>query len=263
MRIADDESHGHGLAQGTAEAEHHPADDSNSGIRQHHVAHHLPGRAADAIRRFLEHRRDCLEDVARDRGHEWQDHNGEDQSGGEHADAVRRSGKQRRDPRHVAERFDQEWLQRLLQERREDEKSPNPVDDAGDAGEQLDGDADRPPQPLRAQLGEEECDHQSDRDRDQHGDERGDEGPVNRRQCAEFFGDRIPTIGGQESEAESPKRRQRPLDQCNDDAAQEQQHRDGGGPRQLAERGVAEPQTIEDFGVGPRMDRHHSSLPQG
>ena len=45
----------------------------------------------------------------------------------------------------------------LLQERREDEQAPDAVDDAGDAGQQLDGDADRPAQPQRAQLGEEDA----------------------------------------------------------------------------------------------------------
>ena len=57
-----------------------------------------------------------------------------------------------------AERVDQERLDVLLQERREDEQAPDAVDDAGDAGQQLDGDADRPPEPVRAQLGEEDGD---------------------------------------------------------------------------------------------------------
>ena len=105
-------------------------------------------------------------------------------------------------PRHVAERVDQERLQRRLQERREDEQAPDAVDDAGNAGEQFDGDADRPAQPLRAQLGEKERDHQADRNRDQHGNERGDDGAVDRRQRAEIVGDRIPALADQKAEAE-------------------------------------------------------------
>jgi hypothetical protein len=38
----------------------------------------------------------------------------------------------------------------LLQKRRKHEQAPDAVDDAGDAGEQLDGDADRPAQTRRS-----------------------------------------------------------------------------------------------------------------
>ena len=55
---------------------------------------------------------------------------------------------------------------------------------------------------MRAQLGEEHRDHQADRHGDQHGDQRGDDGAVDRRQRAEFLGDRIPALGDQEAEAE-------------------------------------------------------------
>ena len=94
-----------------------------------------------------------------------------------------------------------------LQERREHEQSPDPVNDARDAGEQLDRDADRLPQPLRAKFGQEESDHQPDRDRDQHGDKRGDKRSVDRRQSAEILRDRIPSIAGEEAKAESSQRR--------------------------------------------------------
>ncbi len=85
------------------------------------------------------------------------------------------------------------------------------------------GDADRPAQPLRAKLGEKDRDEQADRDRDQHGDERGDHGAVDRRQRAEFLGDGIPALRGQEAEAEVLQRRHRADDQRQDDAAQQQQ----------------------------------------
>ena len=84
---------------------------------------------------------------------------------------------------------------------REHEQAPDAVDDAGNAGQQLDRDADRPAQPHRAQLGEEERDHEPDRHRDQHGDERGDERAVDRREGAELLGHRIPAFLG----AEKPK----------------------------------------------------------
>jgi hypothetical protein len=61
-----------------------------------------------------------------------------------HADAVGRAGEQRRQDRHVLEGADEEGLH-VLQERREHEQAPDAVDDAGDAGQQLDGDSDRAP----------------------------------------------------------------------------------------------------------------------
>ena len=56
----------------------------------------------------------------------------------------------------------------------------------GNAGQQFDGDADRPPQPLRAQLGQEERDQQPERHGDQHRDERGYQSAVDRRKAPNF-----------------------------------------------------------------------------
>ena len=66
----------------------------------------------------------------------------------------------------VAEQRDQARLHVLLQERREYEQAPDAVDDAGNAGEQLDRDPDRPAQLHRTQLGQEHRDHEPDRNRD-------------------------------------------------------------------------------------------------
>ena len=46
----------------------------------------------------------------------------------------------------MAESGDQEWLQGLLQNRGEEEETPNAVDDARDASEQLNSNANRPSQ---------------------------------------------------------------------------------------------------------------------
>ena len=147
MRVADDEGHRHGLAERAAEPEHDAADDADPGVGQHDVAHHLPGGAAEAVGRLLQHRRHRLEHVARDRGDERQHHDGEDQAGGQHADAVGRAGEQRRQHRDRRRTPRSGTAARLLQERREHEQAPDAVDDAGNAGEQLDGDADRAAQP--------------------------------------------------------------------------------------------------------------------
>ena len=60
-------------------AEHDAADHADAGVGQHHVADDFPGGAADAVGRFLQHRRHRLEHVARDRGDEGQHHDREDQ----------------------------------------------------------------------------------------------------------------------------------------------------------------------------------------
>src|SRR5262249_24316772 len=161
------------------------------------------------------------EHVARDRRDERQHHDGEDQAGGEHPDAVGRAGEQRRQDRHIAEQVYQERLQRLLQEGGEDEETPNAVDEAGNAGQELDRNADRPAQKLRAQLGQKHGDEKTDRNRDQHGDEGGDKGAVDRGERAEALGDRIPPFLDEEIEAERLQRRHGADDQGEDDAAKQ------------------------------------------
>ena len=121
-----------------------------------------------------------------------------------------------------------------LQERREDEKAPDAVDDRGDARQQFDGDADRPAQPVRAEFGEENRDAEADRNGDQHGDEGGDQRAVDRRQRAEFLGDRVPVVRDKKSESERSKRRKRADDQRDDHAAEHDEHHHRRGLRSNA-----------------------------
>ena len=123
----------------------------------------------------------------------------------------------------------------------------------GNAGQQLDRDADRPPQPHRAQLGEEDRDQQPDRHRDQHRDERRDERAVDRRERTELLGDRVPALLEQKVEAERLQRRQRALDQGEDDAAEDDQDADRRALGQQPEDDVAEAQALEH--LGPRHAR--------
>ena len=85
--VSDDEGHRHRLAERATEAEHDGADDADAGLRQQDVAHDLPGGAADAVGALAQDRRDLVEDVARDRGDERNDHDGENDAGGQNADA--------------------------------------------------------------------------------------------------------------------------------------------------------------------------------
>ena len=149
----------------------------------------------------------------------------------------------------------------LLQERREHEQAPDAVNDAGNAREQLDGDADRTPQPHRAQFGEKYCDEQADRNGDQHGDERRNDGAVDRRDGAEFFGDRIPGLFIEEAHAERAQRRQRPPDQRDDDTAEDDQNRDGGSTRHVTESGVTQSADAAELSPGPSARRRQFPNP--
>ena len=111
--VADDERHRHGFAQRAAEAQHDAADDRDAGIGDDDRAHHLPGRAADAVGRFLVDRRHRQEHVAHGGGDERDDHHRQDQRRGEDAGAERRPLEQRADHRQVAERVDHERLRRI------------------------------------------------------------------------------------------------------------------------------------------------------
>src|SRR5205085_261556 len=103
---------------------------------------------------------------------------------------------------------DQERLQRLLQKWGEYEQAPDAVDNARNAGEQLDRDADRTAQPHRAKLGEKDRNQNSDGHREQHRNARSDQGAVNRSQRSKSFRYRIPALLNQEVEAKCTERRQ-------------------------------------------------------
>ncbi len=184
-----------------------------AGVGDDDVADHLPGGHAHARRRFAQHHRHGQEHVAGDRGDEGQHHDRQHDAGGQHADAIGRAAEQQADPRQPAQRADQQRLHMGLQERRQHEEAPEPVDDAGNAGQKLDGDAEGAAQAFGADLGEEHRDAQADRHADHHGDGRGDEGAVDRRQRAEDVLGRAPALGPQEGRAEAvqmPARRRSP-----------------------------------------------------
>ena len=63
------------------------------------------------------------------------------------------------------------WMY-VREEGREHEQAPHAVDDRGDAGEQLDRDADRPAQDARAELDQEDGDAERERQREQQRQDR-------------------------------------------------------------------------------------------
>src|SRR5207244_1571717 len=100
------------------------------------------------------------------------------------------------------DRRDHRLLHMQLKPGGEDEQAPDAVDDGGNAGQKLDGDADRTAQQPRAEFGEEDGDADADGYRDQHGDQAGDQGAVDRAQGAEALAGRTPGFGDDEVEAE-------------------------------------------------------------
>src|SRR5215471_7705479 len=249
VRVADHEGHRHGLAERPAEPQHHAADDPDPRVGQHDVANDLPCGAADAVGGFLEHGRNGIEHVARDRGDEGQHHDRENEAGSQHADAIGRAGKQRRQHGDIAESRDQERLQGLLQEGREYEQAPDAIDDAWNTRQDLDG----PSQPHGAQLSEKYGDQEPDRHRDQHRDERGDKRAVDRRQRAEFLRNRVPALLDEEIQTKGTQRRQRPIDEGNNDATEDDQHPDRCGAGENAEEHIGDTQPVER--LGPRRYR--------
>src|SRR4051795_8202622 len=76
--------HGERLAQGAAEAEHGPADDTRAAVGEHRHADHLPAGRAQGQRRLAVQRRCLAEHLAGDRADDRQDHDREHETGGEH-----------------------------------------------------------------------------------------------------------------------------------------------------------------------------------
>ncbi len=103
MRVADHEGHRHGLAERAAQTQHDAADDADARMRHDHVPNHFPGRGAEPVAGFLEHRRHGIEHIAHGGRNERQHHDGEHHAGGENADAVGRTLEQAADGGNVAQ----------------------------------------------------------------------------------------------------------------------------------------------------------------
>src|SRR5215472_10033099 len=209
----------------------------NGGARRQQRGRHLV-RVAD----HEGHRHGLAERPAEPQHHAADD---SDARVGQHDDAIGRAGKQRRQHGDIAESRDQERLQGLLQEGREYEQAPDAINDAWNARQELDGDPDGPSQPHGAQLSEKYGDQEPDRHRDQHRDERGDKRAVDRRQRAEFLRNRVPALLDEEIQTKGTQRRQRPIDEGNNDATEDDQHPDRCGAGENAEEHIGDTQPVE------------------
>ena len=156
-----------------------------------------------------------------------------------------------------------ERLEVIGQKRAEHEEAPHAVDDRGNAGEQFDRHADRAPQPLRAEFGEEDRDAKADRNRDHHRDHRGHQRAVERAERAEHrrIGRRRPPRRQQEGKSECPHRRPGARDQRQNDAAENQQHRNRADAGDPVKSNVAELESVERLGAIVRSGGfHHIAL---
>ena len=113
--------------------------------------------------------------------------------------------------------------------------------------------------PLRAKFGEEDRNAEADRNGDQHRDERSHQRAVDRAERAQHrrIGRRRPALRPQERKAVFLHRRPCARDQGQDDAAEDQQHRDRADPRDPVKRDVAELERVERLGAIVRSGGFH------
>ena len=86
-RVADDHGDGHGFAQRAAEAENDGADDADARVAQNAHADHLPARGAERQHRFALRVGHGGHHLAGERGDDGQNHDGENDGGGDKAEA--------------------------------------------------------------------------------------------------------------------------------------------------------------------------------
>src|SRR5690242_12811863 len=89
--VADDHGDGHGFTEGATESEDDAAENSDAGVGQDSGANHLPAGGAEGEGGFPLLLRNGSHDLAGNGGDDRHDHDGEDNAGGEHADAVGRA----------------------------------------------------------------------------------------------------------------------------------------------------------------------------
>ena len=191
---------------------------------QHHLAHHLPGGAAEAVGRLAQDRRHDLEHVAHHGGDVRQDHEGQHDAGGQDAHAVDGAAEHPADERHATQHLLQRRLHEVSEDRREHEQAEHAVDDRRHGSQQFDGGAERAAHPDRAVLGQEQRDAEGQRHGDDESDAGTQDGADDGDGGAELLVDDVPFHRPQELEAELLERRPRVQEQRDDDAHQRRQH---------------------------------------
>ena len=111
---------------------------------------HFPTRGTERVSGFALQIGNGPEHFSRDRGNDRQNHDGEDDSGGEHPDAENRPLEQRQKSEHLLDRR----IDARAQDGHQDEKAPQSPDHAGHGGEHFNDGSQRLAQLHRGEVGE-------------------------------------------------------------------------------------------------------------
>ena len=231
--IANDKSHGHGLAQGTTQAQHDAADHTGLGVRQHHLAHHLPCGASQAISRLTQDGGRDLKHIAHHGRHKRQHHESQNDAGRQNAQTVGGTAKQPAHQGHAAQHRLQRYLQEIGIHGREHKQTKHAVDDGRHSRQQLDGRAQWAAQPYRAGFSQKNRNAKGQRHRQQHGNTGTQHRTDDRYRGAKFLVDDVPLDVPQKMSAKFGECGPSIHKKRNDDAHQGDQHQKRkrlGGP---------------------------------
>ena len=137
-----------------------------------------------------------------------------------------------------------------LQEGSEYEQTPDAVDDAGNAREQLDGDANRSAQRHGAKLGQEDRGAEPDGDGDKHRDKCGDERAADGGKRSELLRNRVPRLGDEEIKPEGLKGECRANDERRKDGTEHYQNANGRRFGRAPEYRIATAEALHNIGAG-------------
>src|SRR5712664_3780681 len=221
--IADNHGDGHGLAKCAGERQKDRAEDAAPGKGYDHFPSRFPASGAKRESGFALVARDREEHFARDGNNVGNDHDGEDDAGGQKSDAVGRALKEREEAEGMLER----GLNVLTHQRNNDEDTKEAIDDAGNGGEKINEKFERIGNPCRGELREKDGGTDAEGDGDDQRNGGRDEGAVNERQRTELAKDGIPDGGAEKIEAEFVPRKDGALPQFENEEQGDQN--DGSG----------------------------------
>src|SRR5579862_1161267 len=229
--VAYDHRDGHRLAQGAAQTEDDGAKESPLGIAENGYAGHLPAGGAERIGGLALEVRHGDEDFPREGGDDGQDHDCDDGSPREEADAIGWAAEEGQPAEMMRVLQPGEGV--FLQPWHHDENAPETEDDARYGGEHLHQRDDRLAQPAGSEFREVD----GGRDAERHGDEQpqegGDERSVDEGERAVFLIDGVPLRAEEKAEPEltdGPGRAGGKLPPHEDDEQDDRQRHEQGQP---------------------------------
>src|SRR5664280_530334 len=188
-RGADDHGYGHGFTESAAEAEDDGADDTDAGVAQNAHADHLPSGGADGENRLPLRMRNGGHDFAGERRDDGQNHDGQNDSGGEITEAGGVVVAEKTGP---AKGVNQQRIYMFAEQGHENKDGPEAIDDAWNCGQQLSKKSQRNAQGAGAHFRKEDGEADGERDRHEEGQKRRDQGSVNERARTELFINGVP-----------------------------------------------------------------------